>query len=142
TWDFNYAFHYSATSDYARYDRLTNLRNGLPRSAEWKYGPQIWMMNHFTLVQRSTWKSYDELTIRLAHQYFEESRIDRNFNSDERLHRIEKVNAYSANFDFAKKITEKHQFYYGLEFVLNDVESIGIDEDIRKNTKVAGPARY
>ncbi|MBC8151700.1 MAG: TonB-dependent receptor plug domain-containing protein, partial [Bacteroidetes bacterium] len=38
-WDINYGFHYSTTSDYARYDRLLRYRGGRPRSAEWNYGP-------------------------------------------------------------------------------------------------------
>ncbi len=140
-WDFRYGFHYSTTTDYDRYDRHIQLRNGLPRSAEWYYGPQVWMMNHLSIDHRAKNALYDQMTIRLAHQFFEESRIDRDFNGAIRASRIEKVNAYSANLDFSKSLAD-HHLYYGLEWVLNDVNSTGTDEDITKGTIEPGPARY
>ncbi|MDP4963850.1 MAG: TonB-dependent receptor plug domain-containing protein, partial [Salibacteraceae bacterium] len=63
-WDLTYAFHYSETSAYSRYDRHLRTRNSLPRYAEWSYGPQVWMMNQFTVVNASENVLYDELTIR------------------------------------------------------------------------------
>lgn len=44
-WDLQYALHYSETSKYARYDRHTRIKKGLPQYGEWDYGPQIWMLN-------------------------------------------------------------------------------------------------
>lgn len=141
-WDFLYAFHYSTTTDVPRYDRLIRPRNGTLRSAEWYYGPQDWMMNQLTVSHNGGTPVYDQMAIRLAHQHFEESRVERNLNSPERLIRIEKVNALSANVDFNKSIGSKHKLFYGLEAVMNNVESIGIDEDISTATRVDGPARY
>ena len=51
-WDFNLGLHYSATSDYARYDRLTRTRNGQLRSAEWYYGPQLWFMGNLQIDKK------------------------------------------------------------------------------------------
>ena len=48
-WEFDYGLHYSTTSDIPRYDRLIELRNNSPRSAEWYYGPQKWFMNNLTI---------------------------------------------------------------------------------------------
>ncbi|MCB0572854.1 MAG: TonB-dependent receptor plug domain-containing protein, partial [Phaeodactylibacter sp.] len=48
-WDFTYGFHYSTTTDYSRYDRLLRTRQGRPRSAEWYYGPQAWLMNNLNI---------------------------------------------------------------------------------------------
>lgn len=142
-WDLQYAFHYSATSGYARYDRLQRTgNNGLPRSAEWLYGPQLWMMNQFTLSHKGGNAAYDEMALRLAHQFFEESRIERNFNNNERRLRLEKVVAYSVNADFVKTLSDNHKLYYGLEFVVNDVRSTGTNEDISTNTVLTGPSRY
>lgn len=142
-WDFQYGFHYSTTSNYARYDRLTRVNGqGIPRSAEWNYGPQTWMMNNLSATHTQKNTFYDKLCVRVAHQYFEESRIDRNFNSDERFIRVEKVNAYSASLDFNKTVGLKHKFIYGLEVVHNDVNSIGKDEDISTGITVDGPSRY
>jgi hemoglobin/transferrin/lactoferrin receptor protein len=141
-WDFQYGFHYSETSDYARYDRHIRYKNGLPRYGEWNYGPQKWMMNNLTISNYSDNKVYDQMIIRVAHQFFEESRIDRDINKDERHIRIEKVDAYSMNLDFTKKLNAKHKLYYGIEAVLNQVNSKGIDEDISTGTFNTGPSRY
>ncbi|MGB9836948.1 MAG: TonB-dependent receptor plug domain-containing protein [Candidatus Saccharicenans sp.] len=141
-WEFLYAFHYSETSPYGRYDRHCRLRNGLPRYAEWNYGPQKWMMNNFNLTNRSQTTIFDEMSLRLAQQSFEESRIDRSLNDPERHNRIEEVEAYSINLDFRKKAGVRNTLYYGFEYVFNDVTSTGIDEDIVAGTSYPGPSRY
>lgn len=140
--ELQYAFHYSATSSYARFDRHIRYKNGLPRYGEWDYGPQKWMMNQLNLLHNGKGKFYDQLAFRLAYQTFEESRIDRDINKPTRHIRTENVGAYSANLDFKKSINVKSKLNYGLEAVLNDVKSKGIDEDIIKNTSVLGPSRY
>ncbi|MEA1885705.1 MAG: TonB-dependent receptor [Bacteroidota bacterium] len=141
-WDFQYGFHYSATSPYGRYDRHNRIRNGTARYAEWYYGPQKWMMNNLTITNIANNPVYDQVTLRLAHQTFEESRIDRAFNSDIRSRRIEEVKAYSANLDFVKSTGKRNTAYYGIEYVFNDVTSRGIDENILTGTSVPGPTRY
>lgn len=141
-WDFQYGFHYSETSGYSRYDRHIRYKNGLPRYGEWYYGPQKWMMNNLSATHNGNNKLYDQMTIRLAQQAFEESRIDRDINKSDRHIRIEEVDAYSANIDFTKSIGTKHQIFYGLEVVQNDVTSTGIDKDISTGLSVPGPARY
>ncbi|RIJ33468.1 TonB-dependent receptor plug domain-containing protein [Pontibacter oryzae] len=141
-WDINYGFHYSTTSDYARYDRLIRYRKGALRSAEWYYGPQEWMMNHLKIDNQAQGKLFDKLSINLAHQFFKESRHDRDFGQPTKYNRIEKVNAWSANLDFEKQLAEKHLLLYGAEAVYNKVNSSGTDENVRSGEEVAGPARY
>ncbi|MFH2142659.1 MAG: TonB-dependent receptor [Bacteroidota bacterium] len=141
-WDIQYGFHFSETSEYSRYDRHIRYKNGLPRYGEWNYGPQKWLMNNLIVTHNGENKLYNQMTIRLAQQFFEESRIDRDINKDERHTRIEKVIAYSVNIDFNKSIGTKHKLFYGLEAVQNDVISKGLDEDISTNIEVAGPSRY
>jgi len=141
-WDFQYGFHYSETSAYSRYDRLIRYKNGLPRYAEWFYGPQKWMMNNLNIMNTANNKVYDQLSIRLAQQHFEESRISRDINKPSRETRIEKVEAYSANFDFTKTLRENNTLFYGAEAVWNDVTSIGIDENIVTNVIQEGATRY
>jgi len=141
-WDFQYGFHYSETSDYGRYDRLNRVMNGNPRYAEWKYGPQKWMMNNLNITHSKESKAYDQLSVRLAHQQFKESRIDRNFQDEIRRIRAEKVDAYSANIDFIKKIGEKTTLFYGAEYILNAVESNGKQENILTGNFGNSPARY
>jgi len=141
-WDFTYGFHYSASTDVSRYDRLLRPKNGLPRSAEWYYGPQIWMMNVLNIENKAASGIYDQMIIRLARQYFEESRHDRDRNKPAKFNRYEKVDASSVNIDFTKSISEKHHLYYGLEYIFNKVTSTGTDEDITTGEIVTGPSRY
>ncbi|MCH8554107.1 MAG: TonB-dependent receptor, partial [Schleiferiaceae bacterium] len=143
-WDFEYAFHYSETSEYSRYDRLIETRDGLPRSAVWNYGPQIWMMNYLKTTYSEKTLLFDNLTLRLAQQYFEESRIDRNFSGGNRFRlrtQLEEVMAYSVNSDFEKRLGN-HRLLYGVEYIFNDVQSKGTAVDIRTNDPVAVPDRY
>jgi hemoglobin/transferrin/lactoferrin receptor protein len=141
-WDFTYGFHYSTTTDVPRYDRLLRTKNGLPRSAEWYYGPQVWIMNVLNIENRASHGIYDQMNIRLARQYFEESRHDRDLNKPMKYNRNDKVDASSVNIDFAKAFRDNHKFFYGLEYIFNKVTSTGTDEDITTGEMVEGPSRY
>lgn len=141
-WDFEYGFHYSETSNYGRYDRHIRYKKGMPRYGEWYYGPQKWMMNNFSITNSNKNVMYDQMNIRLAHQFFEESRITRDFNKTDREKRIEKVDAYSANLDFNKNIGKKNELFYGVEAVQNNVNSIAINEDVATELSTPGATRY
>jgi hemoglobin/transferrin/lactoferrin receptor protein len=141
-WKFNYGFHYSKTSSYGRYDRYNREIDGLPRHAEWDYGPQQWIMNNLNISYTNQTNLFDNLSIRLAHQWFEESRIVRNFNSDIRTTRVENVNAYSINLDFTKDLNKTHRLFYGVEYVLNDVNSNGTAFDITSENTSDAADRY
>src|SRR5690554_987214 len=141
-WDFQYGFHYSETSPYGRYDRHQRVKNGTARYAEWDYGPQIWMMNNLGIGYNESTSIFDQMNIRLAHQWFEESRIDRGFNQPDRNISEEEVSAYSINADFIKATSNRNTVFYGLEYVLNDVKSVGEITDITTGITEAGPARY
>jgi hemoglobin/transferrin/lactoferrin receptor protein len=141
-WDFQYGFHYSETTGYSRYDRLIETQtNGLPVSAVWNYGPQIWMMNNVSATHHSESKWFDHFTLRLAQQYFEESRIDRRWNHHRLRTQLEQVDAYSANLDFEKS-TGSGKWVYGAEYIANRVKSTGSAIDIRNQTAMAVPDRY
>jgi len=141
-WNITYAFHYSTTTDYDRYDRLIQYKKDHLKYAEWYYGPQIWMMNNLNIENTSASGIYDKMTIRLTHQYFEESRHKRKFNKTELKHNVEKVNAYSVNFDFHKIITDKQHLFYGLESVFDNINSKGTVENITDNSISQGLPRY
>lgn len=141
-WDLNYGFHYSTTSDVPRYDRLIRYRNENLRSAEWYYGPQTWMMNNFSVENKADKGFYNNVKLNLAHQFFEESRHDRNFGSAERTDQTEKVNVYSANLDFLKLINSKSTLYYGVETLFNNVNSTGEITNIQDGAKEAFSSRY
>jgi hemoglobin/transferrin/lactoferrin receptor protein len=141
-WDFRYGFHYSETSSYGRYDRHNQINNNLPRYAEWNYGPQKWMMNHLNITHQKENSFYDKMSLRLAQQSFEESRISRNFNKDNRNIRVENVEAYSINLDFVKNIRSRHTLFYGGETILNQVSSGGVIENIVTGEETKGTSRY
>jgi hemoglobin/transferrin/lactoferrin receptor protein len=144
-WDMQYGFHYSETTPYSRYDRLIETApNGLPRAAVWNYGPQTWMMNQLSIAHQSTSKLFNEMSFRFALQSFGESRIDRNYSGGNRFRlrtQEENVDAYSANIDF-EKASGVHKFYYGAEYILNDVTSRGSAIDIRDGSDIPTPDRY
>lgn len=141
-WDLQYGFHYSETSPYGRYDRHQRTKNGTARYAEWDYGPQIWMMNNLGVGYSGSNAVFDRMNLRLAHQWFEESRIDRALNKNIRRTNAEEVSAYSFNVDFIKATSAKNTFFYGVEYILNDVKSSGEETDIATGKSKEGPSRY
>jgi len=140
--EFRYGFHYSETSPYGRYDRHNRMRNGTARYAEWNYGPQKWMMNQLSVNHTRENAVYDHLMLRLAWQSFEESRIDRALNEPERTTQTERVEAYSLNIDLVKSLGNRQSMFYGIEFVLDDVNSTGSITDITTGIVQEGPSRY
>lgn len=141
-WDFQYGFHLSETSSYGRYDRHSRVRNGTARYAEWDYGPQKWLMHNLSATHSGGNVVYDRVTLRLALQSFEESRIDRSLNTDQRTTQTEDVLAFSANLDFVKGIGTKNKLFYGVEYVRNDITSKGVLTDISTGISEVGPSRY
>jgi hemoglobin/transferrin/lactoferrin receptor protein len=99
-------------------------------------------MNHLKTEVVDPSLLYDNLSLNLAHQKFEESRISRDLNSTNREIRKEEVQAYSANLDFLKVTGKRNTLYYGFEYVLNDVNSEGVDEEIFSGIEQEGPSRY
>lgn len=140
--ELEYAFHFSKSGDIPRYDRLIeSTKTGL-KFADWYYGPQVWMMNSLGFNNRNETKFFDQLKLKIAHQYFEESRNDRRFGKNELFQRIEKVNAISFNADFIKTIRKESFLTYGAEWVINNVQSSGSVQDIQTQKNTATSARY
>jgi hemoglobin/transferrin/lactoferrin receptor protein len=120
-----YSFHYSATSDAPRYDRLILDANSdeKPDNAEWYYGPQKWMMNRAGLLYSRKTGFSDNLRLTVAMQQYEESRHDRKFGNTRLRHQTENVDALSVNVDADKKAGEKTTLFYGSEYVHNLIGS-------------------
>ncbi len=141
-WNLEYAFHYSRTSDYARYDRHQRMRDGKPRYAEWDYGPQLWMMNHLRVEHAGGGAVYDSLRVNLALQRFEESRISRSLGKADRETQSEKVDAWSINVDFLKQLSKDVVLTYGAEYVQNNVRSAGVCTNVITDENSPMAARY
>jgi len=140
-WDFDLGLFYTTTSDYPRYDRLIRERDGQLRSAEWFYGPQSWLSGNLQITSSEANSLYDESRLTLSYQEFKESRNDRDFGDTIRFETDEKVNAYSAGWDFTKKLG-KTNLFYGLEYVHNKVNSNGQQTDITTGTSTRDASRY
>ncbi len=141
-WSFKADFHYSATSDVPRYDRLIRYRGDQLRSAEWYYGPQVWWMNRLEIEHHASNALYDHARLILAYQFFEESRHDRDFGDPIRNNSTEQVNAYTANLDFDKGFGDRLGLYYGAEVVLNEVGSTAFAENIESGEQTPIGTRY
>ncbi len=141
-WEVDYAFHLSETSEYARYDRHQRMQGGLPRYAEWNYGPQEWMMHHLALHHTGGTVLYDSLRTDVAWQRFGESRISRNLGEPVRETQTERVDAWSVNLDFIKALAEGRDLSYGAEYVHNRVASTAEGRDVITGQTTAIPARY
>jgi hemoglobin/transferrin/lactoferrin receptor protein len=102
------------------------------------------MMNFFKVLSSKPTKLYDNLSFIVAQQFFEESRINRNFSGSNRFRlrtQTEIINAYSSHLDFEKKIG-KHQINYGLEIVSNIVKSEGSAINISTQAIIPTASRY
>ncbi|HLN54098.1 MAG TPA: TonB-dependent receptor [Lentimicrobium sp.] len=120
----DYGLYYSETSNAPRYDRLyLTDDNGNLVNAEWYYGPQKWLMNRLTANMSGYSGVFNDVKIEVAHQLYKESRHDRKMNNSRLRNQYEKVNAYSLNIDFDKKLNEKSSLFYGIEAVYNKVNS-------------------
>ena len=141
---FDLGLHYSTTSDYPRYDRLSTYgSDGVLHYAEWNYGPQDWFLANLQMTKLSSGSSlYDKIKISAAYQNFKESRINRKFNSDTRKIREENVDALSLNFDFYKSLSNSSTISYGTEYIYNRVGSSGHKINIDTNAKDAIASRY
>ncbi|AUP79186.1 TonB-dependent receptor [Flavivirga eckloniae] len=140
---FDLGLYYTRTSDIPRYDRLIRYRNNTLRSAEWNYGPQQWFMSNLQITKLSSNSNlHDKIQATLAYQNFQESRMDRDFQSSIRNIREEAVDAYSFNLDLEKTLSPKTQFFYGLEYVYNKVMSHGKEENISIGVSSPSVSRY
>jgi hemoglobin/transferrin/lactoferrin receptor protein len=118
------------------------MRDGKPRYARWDYGPQKWMMNHMRLEHVGGGLAYDSLRLNLALQRFEESRISRDLGKPLQETQSETVDAWSANVDFIKSVSDGVAISYGAEYVQNNVRSKGVATDIVTDATEPMAARY
>jgi hemoglobin/transferrin/lactoferrin receptor protein len=95
----------------------------------------------YTLELTNKNKFYDNARIILGYQSIEESRMDRRFKKDFLNHRIEKLDIFSFNADFLKKIA-KHEIRYGMDAYLNKVNSTAYTENIVVDTTGTLDTRY
>ena len=139
--DLTYSFTYAGTGEAPRYDRLIQYRNNKLRFAEWSYGPMLWRMHSLTLTDNKKRMLSDGARLVIGYQNYAESRIDRTRSTTTRNIQSESVDAYSLNWDAQKKIG-KGAFFYGFEYVFNQVGSVGSRTNITNGVVSPFVSRY
>ncbi|WP_299118792.1 TonB-dependent receptor [uncultured Tenacibaculum sp.] len=137
--DLKFNIQYSTSTDVPRFDRLTELKNGTLKFAEWNYGPQNRFLasSQLEINPKKNWIENGVIT--LAYQNIQESRIQRKFGTLERTYREEDVDVFSLNGDFSVSLAKKRNLGYGFEVTYNDVQSNSYGRILRvNNNKVVG----
>ena len=133
---------YSTSSNIGRFDRLNDTVGGVPKYAEWYYGPQNRFMTSLKGELSNKSGLFTKASFILAYQNIDEDRVSRKFNNDWNNSRFEDVNVYSLNMDFARNLSEEESFSYGLEVTYNDVQSTAYSENIVTLERVKTSTRY
>ncbi|WKK66044.1 TonB-dependent receptor plug domain-containing protein [Lutimonas zeaxanthinifaciens] len=123
--DLMFNLQFSTSSDINRFDKLTERKDGKLRFAEWYYGPQDRFLFSTQYHISPNKKFMDIGGFTLAYQNIKESRISRKFDSFDRSSQFERVQVFSLNGDFTKKMAPEinRDFGYGFEVAYNDVRS-------------------
>lgn len=142
TIDLTYALHYSRSSDIPRYDRSLEISDGIPKYAEWYYGPSQWLMHHLGAELKDTTPFFDRLKLTLAYQTYSESRYDRKFGQTLLRERQEYLDIVNFNLDADKIILDNKELFYGLEWSANRINSTGNGIDIYSGEQSLVSSRY
>ncbi|MCA0932942.1 TonB-dependent receptor [Lutimonas saemankumensis] len=123
--DLLFNLQFSTSSDINRFDKLTERKDGMLRFAEWYYGPQERFLFSTQYHIEPNKKLMDKGGFTVAYQNIKESRVSRRFDSFDRSSQFERVQVFSLNGDFTKKVDPKinRDFGYGFEVAYNDVNS-------------------
>lgn len=139
--DITVNLQYSTSSNIPRFDRLTELKSGSLKFAEWYYGPQERFLASTQLAINPEKKWLSSGTFTASYQNIKESRIQRKFNDLQRLYRNEEVDVYTLNGDFSVPLTndKNRNLSYGFEVTYNDVKSTSAGKIIAPSSnKVVG----
>ncbi len=132
---------YSNSSDIPRYDRLTDIRSGKLRYAEWYYGPQLRFMGSYQFNAFDLHGFFNEMKASLNYQTIEESRHQRDLNKTGRQNRIEKVGVIGYNVDL-RKMMKKHELTIGTDGQFNNVNSSAHTTNIVTGDEAPLDTRY
>lgn len=117
-------FQYSNSTNIPRYDVSADQSGGTLKWAEWDYGPQKRLMvsaNYSLYANRLAGIQFQAIT---AYQQIEELRIQRRFGSDERETQHEIVDVWSGSLAATRGFRGKVFLSSGLDYSLNQVESL------------------
>ncbi|MFN0213339.1 MAG: TonB-dependent receptor [Saprospiraceae bacterium] len=114
---------FSNSSNIPRYDRLTDPKDTGLNAAEWYYGPQKRSMTAYTLTMTEAGFFNAGFRATASFQNVEESRHNRNFESESRIDRIENVQVIGLIADGARAWGAGQRLHIGLDIQHNEVSS-------------------
>lgn len=121
---------FSNSSNIPRFDKLNEMIKNKLRFAEWNYGPQKRLLISPQLKIFPNKRFLYKGTITAAYQWVRESRIQRRFESLDRINQDENVNIFSLNADFEMPKTKKISVVYGFELIGNKIKSSAFREKL------------
>lgn len=131
---------YSNSSNIPRYDRLSELKGGKPKYAEWYYGPQTRALIAYDLNLKNKF-GFNFIHLGVNGQKVQESRITRNFGGDNLNSRVEDVGVIGYNLDFQKG-SSKNKFRFGFDGQANTLASRAKRTSIKTEEETPLDTRY
>lgn len=128
---------HSNTNDVPRYDRLTDLRNGKLRWAEWYYGPQERWLASYQYTSGNLPGYFDQLMVGASYQKIQESRMQRAYRQPMREHRIEDIQVIAFNADL-RKSKGRHELNVGVDGQFNFLNSTAFLQNVTNRQKESG----
>lgn len=132
---------YSTSSNLPRYDRLTDVRSGKLRWAEWYYGPQDRLMASYQLDATNLKGWFNQVRAGVNYQAIEESRYQRALGVNDLQNRIENVGVIGWNVD-ARRLAGRHELTIGTDGQRNDVRTKAFKKNIVTNAESPLDTRY
>lgn len=128
---------YSTTGDVPRYDRLTDVRSGKLRWAEWNYGPQQRLLTSYQFERSGMKGFFDGFLLNTAWQDIQESRIQRALGKIDQEHRVEDLSVLSYSADL-RRSKGAHELNIGSDGQMNFLRSKAFTRDINTGTDKGG----
>lgn len=133
-------FQLSNTGNISRYDRLSEMKGGQPKYAEWYYGPQFRMMAAYNYEAKERLGA-DKSVMTLAYQKVKESRHNRSFRSETLNNRWEDVDMLTLNTDWIKTMG-RNKVHAGVDGMLSFLSSTANLENVATGEISANQTRY
>lgn len=138
-------FQLSNTTDFNRYDRLSEMNTGedgtvTPKFAEWYYGPQFRLLSAYHF---HGWNKLgaDKVNLTLAYQNVKESRHDRKFQKEDLYHNWEQVHMATLNTDWIK-YWDQHTLHLGVDGMFSFLKSTAETENVVTGERSENGTRY
>ena len=128
---------YSTSSNIARFDKMNDMINEIPKYKNWYYGPQVRVFQSVEYNAKYRSLAFDNVIARVAFQNLKESRHTIPTSDTLLNNRIEDVKIYDYTTNFSKKI-HNISFNYGIGLRNQKIKSLanlsGINGETFYNT--------